>query len=218
MSYEQRLERKSPDGVPYWVAIHEASHAIAHWQITTELNLWVPGFFEVVVRTPTEVATSPYVDHKGRENYGQAGVVDGPSLYNATGIKGVMLTNRTALPQAEFNENLKSLRMLAEAEVVTRLAGPAGELHYLQEEEWAFWDDLVQNGESDWRGASRCALDFSASDADFWKFINKARKKATRIVRRHWPSVVALADTLMVQHSLSADEALPIMKAASLPS
>lgn len=218
MSYEQRLERKSPDGVLYSVAIHEASHAVARWQITTKLNLWVPGFCNVVVRTQTDIAAGPYVNYRGHEVDGILGIMDGPSLYCGVGIKGAKLTPSAGIPQAEFDEDRKSLKILAKWEAATLLAGPAGELHYLREDEWAFWDDLVQNEESDWRGASRCAWDFSSSDGEFWNFINNAQQKATRLVRRHWPSVVALADTLMVRHSLSADEALPIMKAAGLQS
>lgn len=206
-------DRRSPDGVPYWVAVHESSHAVAHWQIALELKLWVPGFYGIAVRTPTEVAAGPHVDHKGRES-DVLGAVDGPSLYQGTGNMGAMLA--PGAPRADFNGHPDGYRLLAEAEAVTRLAGPAGEAKYIRHKKQEFWEILAWEETDDWRTASRCAWDFAASDADFEKFIAKVRRKATRIVRRHWSSVIALADALMVQHSLSADEALPIMEAASL--
>ncbi|OIQ93736.1 hypothetical protein GALL_243280 [mine drainage metagenome] len=221
MSTSKLRNRKSLDGINYWVAVHEASHAVANWQLAKELGGNFPWFDRVFVRTPAEVDAGLYVDDRGRSD-DILGAVEGKAFYNPVtmlvcGQKGSMLTIERGdnMSEADFKKFMGTQRALMEAEAVSRLAGPAGEALYLRVPKWMFWHELAYCNGSDWRTASCCVWEFSSTDDDFDKTMNRVQRKAAGLVRQHWSAIAALADALMVRHSLTVEEALPIMETAT---
>ena len=207
--------------IPRWIAIHEAGHAVAHWHVAKELfgpNGWC-GFERVFVRTPEEAASGPYIDDRGRENY-CSGMIEGPAFYNAiaalTGERGLMLD--LGMPpeanEAECARIRAQLPKSMEAEVISRLAGPIAEAKYRR---ISFVLATIFGGESDWKIASACAWDFCRTEDQHGQLLEKLRRRASSIIRQNWAAVNAVADTLLLRHSLTGEEATAIIKSHTKP-
>ena len=182
------------------VAVHEAGHAVASWYVQQMLGRDWCQFERVFIRTPEEVFTGPYVDQRGRQIQ-CVGLMEGLSRYNP-GIFDPL----SAPP------DIRSLiRQNMEADVITSLAGPIAEARIRK---CSLAAAYLIGGKDDYDFAKRCVADFEG-EADTSRAIEKLQERAKTIVRQRWGSVLALADRLLANRSLTGPEALAVIEAAS---
>jgi hypothetical protein len=205
------------NAIPRYVAIHEAGHAVAAWALSKDAG-WSfrgAGFDRIVIRTRFEAAIAPYIDDRGRE-VDCVGIVEGATFYNPSlsfvpDMKVYDADSDSLVDDNSFFVERERRRM--EAEVICLFAGPLAEARYRRISPWRAF---LFGGETDNERARLVLRDFYRSDDLLGQAYATLYRRASALVGKHWSAIDRVASALMIQRSLSGDEALPIIEAAGV--
>ena len=191
------------DRIPRYVAIHEAGHATVSWISQKRLGFdWAP-FDRIIVRTPREILSGPYIDRRERE-VNCMGIVERSDRFNAHGMGPA---DNPSLP-----DGVASLwRANMEADVIDTLAGPIAEAKFLHVSVVA---TFLVGGEHDYQMAKRKAGEFVEDEEALRTLMNRLHREAARLVRRPsvWTAINALADLVLQKRTVEADDAVTVVK------
>ena len=191
------------DRIPRYVAIHEAGHATVSWISQKRLGFdWAP-FDRIIVRTPREILSGPYIDRRERE-VNCMGIVERSDRFNAYGMGPA---NNPSLP-----DGVASLwRANMEADVIDTLAGPIAEAKFLHV---SVLSSFLVGGEEDLRIAKHKAREFVRSENELRSLMASLQKEAAVLVRRPsvWEAINALADVVLRERTVEADEAVTTIR------
>lgn len=189
----------------YFVAVHEAGHAVAYILAHRALDRDYSSFHRVFIRRDF---SSPYIDDKNRVVDDCSGMCEAPDLY-APGI-GLMVFYQ----EPEARPGLK-LEMLAKMEwaILTSLAGPFAEVAARGVHSKANMRLTARfcGGEADFEVAEAVLVDYKKTSGRR-RCIQHFEDRTRDLVLKSRPAIIALAKALLVRETLDYDDAYAVVE------
>jgi hypothetical protein len=198
-----------------YLAIHEAGHAVASHLMQLELGWQWNQFERIVVRTQDEIDEGPWTDQRGRTLNVQ-GIVESRDRYRSAFTK---ITNITIHPENERENVIAAWRKAMEADVIDELAGPVAEFRYRYRCGLVTLACGISKGVvrfTDFKHARQKISDFTQTDQETDEMFFALLERSWRLLTKNWTAVTDLADALVEQRIIGADEAIRIIE-KSLP-
>jgi hypothetical protein len=169
----------------FYIAVHEAGHAVAHWYTHTH-------FHDVSIRTAEDIAAGPYVDDDGCEHH-VAGTLEGSAGYRCLSRIPGITPEQIAEFHAAMPGGAREARAQADNEVVHLLAGPIAEAKYKGVD---FRETLQRGGKKDLKGIAAVTSDFPSEDP--WTLLESAAQRVCVMLEEPgvWDATLAIAREL----------------------
>ncbi len=178
------MKRNGSD-LPFYVAVHEAGHAIAHWYSGSSFNV-------ARVRTRSEIASGRRLDKLHLAANDVAGSITGPRRYTSSETIGEQSSKSADGPTPG---RLSTMRANAEIEILHDLAGPIAEARYRRT---AIVPLLIRGAASDYEHARRMAAEFADDAAEIAAAIAAGAAAARKMLQGHgvWAATLEIAREL----------------------
>lgn len=189
----------------YFVAAHEAGHAVAYITAHRALERDYPSFRRVFIRRDF---SSPYIDGRNRE-VDCIGMCEAPDLYNVS--IGLGLFYQEPEPWPGWKNQILT-RM--EWAILTSLAGPFAESASRDARSRGGMRHAARwlcGSEDDYRSAEAVLLDFTKV-SKLRRRISHFEDRTRDLVLNSWPAIDALAKILLVKESLNYDSAYAVVE------
>ena len=202
-------KRRILNETPFYVAVHEAGHAVAGWSTGTRFRF-------VHLRTQEEVLAGPYLDDRGRE-VDCIGGVEGSDRYHPLSL--LYSDPSLRLDDMEVGncsaEDLLALkttwRANAEIDIIISMAGPVAEARYRH---FSLTATYFLGGAGDIEKI-RPRLDYlTRTEAERTRLEVDLEARTRRMFREPsvWDAVLAVADELRARRKLEWNDVLKIVR------
>ena len=188
----------------YFVAVHEAGHAVAYILAHRALERDYPSFHRVFIRRDF---SSPYIDGRNRE-VDCIGMCEAPDLYIVGIGLGLFYLEPEPWPGCQ-NQILAKM----EWAILTSLAGPFAESASRDARSRAGMRHTARlcGSEDDYGSAEAVLLDFTKA-SKLRRRISHFEDRTRDLVLKSWPAIDALAKTLLVKETLNYDGAYAVVE------
>jgi hypothetical protein len=205
-----KLQQTRNNKIRKYVAVHEAGHAVAGHLTQLWLGRPYNQFHQIVVRTAAEIERGPLIDSR-RRALDVLGWVESPDRYSSLGLHVEDL--RINATSEECHALRNQWRKNMEADVIGLLSGPVAELrqHGYSRLGVAIAVRCGKVSFEDFAIARSKIKEFARTDAETENIFCALLARSMRLIGRNWPAVDALANGLLKQPKMNADEAVSIM-------